>query len=37
MPFTITKVEGEDVTIDFNHPLAGQKLSFDLKVVAVEP
>ena len=31
VPVTITKVEEENVTIDFNHPLAGQKLSMELK------
>jgi len=32
---TITKVEGEDVTLDFNHPLAGKPLTFDLELLAV--
>lgn len=32
---TITKVEGDDVTLDFNHPLAGKPLTFDLELVAV--
>ena len=32
---TVTKVEGEDITIDANHPLAGQTLNFDVKVVDV--
>jgi len=31
----ITKVEGDDVTIDGNHPLAGETLNFDVKVVGV--
>lgn len=31
----ITKVEGEDVTIDMNHPLAGMDLSFDVEIVDV--
>ncbi len=31
----IAKVEGETVTIDGNHPLAGQTLNFDVKVVEV--
>jgi FKBP-type peptidyl-prolyl cis-trans isomerase SlyD len=35
MPFTITKVEGEDVTIDFNHPLAGKELNFEVEIVDV--
>jgi FKBP-type peptidyl-prolyl cis-trans isomerase SlyD len=35
MPFTITKVDGEDITIDFNHPLAGKNLNFDIELVDV--
>jgi FKBP-type peptidyl-prolyl cis-trans isomerase SlyD len=32
---TVTKVEGDDVTIDANHPLAGEKLSFEVEVTDV--
>ena len=32
---TITQVEGDDVTVDFNHPLAGQTLNFSIQVVEV--
>lgn len=32
---TVVAVEGEEVTIDANHPLAGEKLHFDVKVVEV--
>lgn len=32
MPMTIVKVEGDDVTVDFNHPLAGEELIFDITV-----
>jgi FKBP-type peptidyl-prolyl cis-trans isomerase SlyD len=32
---TVTKVEGDNITIDANHPLAGQTLNFDVKVVEV--
>ncbi|HCY76852.1 MAG: peptidylprolyl isomerase [Ignavibacterium sp.] len=35
MPFIITSVEDETVTIDFNHPLAGKNLNFDLELVDV--
>src|SRR5688500_6339508 len=31
----ITAVSDEEVTIDVNHPLAGQNLTFDLELVAV--
>ena len=32
---TIRDLEGDDVTVDGNHPLAGQLLNFKVKVVAV--
>ncbi len=32
---TVVKIEGDNVTLDANHPLAGQKLTFDVKVVEV--
>ena len=32
---TIRKIEGEEVTIDGNHELAGKTLHFDIKVVSV--
>ncbi len=35
MPFTITEVNDEDVTIDFNHPLAGKDLNFDIELINV--
>ena len=35
VPFVIKNVETEDVTIDFNHPLAGKNLNFDLELVDV--
>lgn len=33
IPVTITEVTPDSITIDANHPLAGQKLIFDLKLV----
>lgn len=33
---TITKVEGESVEVDFNHPLAGKKLIFEIKVEEIQ-
>ena len=32
---SVVKIEGEDVTLDANHPLAGETLHFDVKVVDV--
>ncbi len=34
---TVIDVEGEDVTIDANHPLAGVTLNFDVTVLNVRP
>jgi len=31
----ITNVDGDDVTVDGNHPLAGVTLNFDVKIVSV--
>jgi len=31
----ITKIEGEDVTLDANHPLAGKTLTFDIEIVEI--
>ena len=35
LPGVVSKVEGEWVTIDFNHPLAGRTLIFDVEILAV--
>lgn len=32
---TIREIEGEQVTIDANHPLAGQQLNFKVKIASV--
>ncbi|MFZ4620512.1 MAG: FKBP-type peptidyl-prolyl cis-trans isomerase [Bacteroidota bacterium] len=32
---TVTKIENDTVTVDGNHPLAGQTLNFDVKIVSV--
>lgn len=31
----ITKIDGDQITIDGNHPLAGRNLTFEIKVIAV--
>lgn len=36
-PGTITNIEGEVVTVDFSHPLAGYDLVFEVEVLDVEP
>ncbi len=35
LPFVITAVDGDDITIDFNHPLAGKTLTFEVKLIDV--
>jgi FKBP-type peptidyl-prolyl cis-trans isomerase SlyD len=35
VPFVIKEVKDEDITIDFNHPLAGRNLNFDVELVDV--
>lgn len=35
-PATITKVSDDKITFDLNHPLAGKKLNFKIKVVDVK-
>ncbi|UTW65864.1 peptidylprolyl isomerase [bacterium SCSIO 12643] len=32
---TLTKIEGEDVTLDLNHPLADMDLHFDIEVIDI--
>ncbi|WP_293911038.1 peptidylprolyl isomerase [Deinococcus sp.] len=34
-PFTVMSMEGEDVTVDFNPPLAGEVLHFDVNIISV--
>ncbi len=35
IPFVVKEVKDDDVTIDFNHPLAGKNLNFDVELVDV--
>lgn len=34
---TVSKIEGDEVTIDGNHPLSGVALTFDVDVVDIRP
>ena len=33
----IRSVAGDSVTVDFNHPLAGQTVIFDVEIIDVKP
>jgi len=35
MNVRITNIDGDNVTVDGNHPLSGQKLHFDVEVIAI--
>ena len=35
LPFTIKEINGDDVTLDFNHPLAGETLFFEIELLEI--
>jgi FKBP-type peptidyl-prolyl cis-trans isomerase 2 len=35
-PAVISEVKDKSVMLDFNHPLAGKELQFDVKIVSIE-
>jgi FKBP-type peptidyl-prolyl cis-trans isomerase 2 len=35
-PCTVTEIKDKTIMLDFNHPLAGKELTFDVKIVSVE-
>ena len=35
LPGIIRSVAGDSVTVDFNHPLAGQQITFDVEILSV--
>lgn len=37
LPGVVSRVEGDEVTVDFNHPLAGSTLTFEVEIIDVEP
>jgi len=37
MPGRIVAIDGDDVMLDFNHPLAGETLVFEVTLVDVDP
>lgn len=36
IPGIITEIACDSVTVDFNHPLAGQDITFDVEILSVE-
>lgn len=37
MPGVIREVSGDSITVDFNHPLAGHRIQFDIEVLEIDP
>lgn len=37
LPGVIKRIDGDRVDVDFNHPLAGRSLVFDVNIIRVEP
>lgn len=36
LPGVIREVTGDSVTVDFNHPLAGQEITFDIEIIDIK-
>jgi len=37
MPGIVREISGDSVTVDFNHPLAGQDITFDIEIIDINP
>ncbi|WP_052283105.1 FKBP-type peptidyl-prolyl cis-trans isomerase [Kluyvera genomosp. 1] len=37
MPGVVREINGDSITVDFNHPLAGHTVHFDIEVLEVDP
>ncbi|ODN42720.1 FKBP-type peptidyl-prolyl cis-trans isomerase [Piscirickettsia litoralis] len=37
LPGQVRSIEGEEVVIDFNHPLCGHNVTFDIEIVDIDP
>jgi FKBP-type peptidyl-prolyl cis-trans isomerases 2 len=37
LPGVVKQFDADQVTIDFNHPLAGKRLTFDVEIIDVQP
>ncbi|HCH25342.1 MAG TPA: FKBP-type peptidyl-prolyl cis-trans isomerase [Oceanospirillaceae bacterium] len=36
LPGVVKSIEGDEVQVDFNHPLAGMTLNFEVEIVAID-
>ncbi len=36
VPATVMEIDGNTVTVDYNHPLAGHHLTYELKLISIE-
>lgn len=36
-PGVIREINGDSITVDFNHPLAGRTVHFDIEVLEIDP
>ena len=36
VPATVISVEGSQVTVDYNHPLAGHQLTYEIKLLGIQ-
>jgi len=37
MPGMVREINGDSITVDFNHPLAGQTINFEIEVLEINP
>lgn len=37
MPGVVKAIEGESITVDFNHPLAEQQITFEIEILEIDP
>ncbi|MDH5523405.1 MAG: peptidylprolyl isomerase [Desulfobulbaceae bacterium] len=37
IPATVIAIDNEQVTVDFNHPLAGQELTYNITLISIQP
>jgi len=37
VPGMVAELRGDEVVVDFNHPLAGHEITFDVEILAVDP